>query len=131
MREKQCLLFFWMPFLFLKCLYRQFLRIVRAILRNERPPRDAFLRERPRAQGSVETTRTDANSKRFYSDTQVPGATKSLGGLARRQAEARGFYRRAKARVQKRDAWLQEFHWSIQIRLLAHAGWQILGLSPK
>ena len=27
-----------------------------------------------------------------YSNTQVPGATKSLGGLARRQAGARGFY---------------------------------------
>ena len=83
---------------------------------SERPPREVFLRERPRTQGPVETTRADAISKRFYSDTQVPGAAESLGGLARRQAGARGFYRKAKARVQKRDAWLQDFHWLIQIR---------------
>ena len=36
---------------------------------------------------------SDANGKRLYSDTQVPGASKSLERLARRQVGAVGFYR--------------------------------------
>ena len=54
-------------------------------------------------------TRSRMQTARGLLDTQVPGATKSLGGLARRQAGARGFYRRAKAREQKRKAWLWGF----------------------
>ena len=79
----------------------------------ERPPKRVFPLERPFPRIS-ENTVVDANSKRFISDTQVPGAAESLGRLARPQAVVRGFYkgREQKARLQKQMPGLQGFHWT-------------------
>ena len=75
----------------------------------ERPPRDVFLtREAPNPR--IRRNHTyGCKQQEVYSNTQVPGATRSLGRLARLQVGVRGSYRRAKARVQKRKAWLRGF----------------------
>uniref|UniRef100_A0A8C6FHC5 Cytochrome c oxidase subunit 7C, mitochondrial n=1 Tax=Moschus moschiferus TaxID=68415 RepID=A0A8C6FHC5_MOSMO len=67
------------------------------------------------SQGAARPLTYGCKQQEVYSDTQVPGATKSLGRLARPTFGARYIYGvgEREARLQKREAWLQGFHWLV------------------
>ena len=101
-------------------------------LLNERLPRVVFLQERPRAQWTSRNHSYGCKQQEVYSDTQVPGATKSLERLAHARLGRGVFIGEQKCAYRSEmRGYGDSSHWSIQIRLRARAEWQILDLSPK